>query len=106
MSVRKMWRADEPVDIDRADYTRRLDAASEALHGAHPAVQGAIIADLLSIWLAGHLAAIADYPETHGKVVDELLTMTTSSALALVEPNLQLLLLRLKKEGCAKPAEK
>lgn len=49
------------------------------LHGKGPAIQGAVLADLLAMWLAGHVAGEdteeirRDLLESHIKVVRELI---------------------------------
>lgn len=48
--------------------SERVDAISKQmqpfLHGLHPGEQGAILADLLAIWLSGHA------PVTHERLID------------------------------------
>jgi hypothetical protein len=52
----------EPLDAERVD---RISLQIQPfLHGLHPGEQGAIIADLLAIWLAGHPR------ETHERLID------------------------------------
>lgn len=46
------------------------------LAGEHPATQGAVLADLLAIWLAGHPAdARAEVLEAHLEGVDALVSL-------------------------------
>jgi hypothetical protein len=52
----------EPPDSERVDERSR--EIQPFLHGLHPGEQGAILADLLAIWLSGHPAV------THERLID------------------------------------
>ena len=50
-----MTRAFDPTLV-----TEIVDRIRPILGGHHPAVQGAVVADLLAIWLAGHQADLRE----------------------------------------------
>lgn len=46
---------DRPTGIEFATEAAQLyDAVAELIRGHHPYVQGAVLADMLAMWLAGH----------------------------------------------------
>ena len=61
----------------------------QLLHGRHPNVQGGVLMDLLSMWLAGHAPALRG----------DVLRLHVDGALKLVPINEQVLMDRIKTEG-------
>lgn len=55
----KAWRYDELPVLSDEELNKQSDEIVEAirplLSGKHPGVQGVVIADLLAIWIAGHI---------------------------------------------------
>jgi hypothetical protein len=67
------------------------------LQGNPPEVQSAALADLLAMWLAGHFV-IEDRPGTT-ELREQLLAEHIKVVRALVEPNEQMILERVRKES-------
>lgn len=65
-----------------------VHALGKALAGRSPAVQGAVLADLTAIWLAGHLTDVAD--ETRA-LRDRLLTAHIDKVRELVPVNAKIM---------------
>jgi hypothetical protein len=64
---------------DPARVFELVDRIRPLLAGNHPGVQGAVLADLLAIWLAGHPAELRE----------DLLALTIAKALELVPINVE-----------------
>jgi hypothetical protein len=68
---------------------------SGALHGHGPDVQGAVLADLLAMWLAGHLAGGGSQ-----EVCDELLRVHVEAVRGLVPVNVAIVQERVRRKSC------
>ena len=77
---RKEYR-EYPNDVDAADVDRIVEAIRPIIGGKPPQIQGAVIADLLSIFIAGH----------HPLIRDQVMKETVDCARSLIEPNVHLL---------------
>ena len=66
-----------------------VDAIYDLLAGMEPGIQGAVLANLLAIWLAGHFAGPA---EITTRLREELLASHLKEVRALIEPNERIIL--------------
>lgn len=67
------------IEPDPARVDALVERIRPILAGNHPAVQGAVLADLLAIWLAGHPAELRH----------ELLTMHDATVRKLIPVNVE-----------------
>jgi hypothetical protein len=71
--------------IDRDEAAKMLDGCSAALREGGSELQGAVLADLLSMWLAGHI--IWNDPAGTQKMREELLRLHVKAVLNLIPAN-------------------
>jgi hypothetical protein len=81
---------------------RLVEQIGHRLHGNPREVQGAVLADLLAMWLAGHVVLRDDEPKwvTDQLMVEmreELLTEHIKVVRDLVKPNQEMILERVRK---------
>lgn len=67
------------------------------LHGEGPEVQSATLADLTSMWIAGHF--VADNPAETARYRGKLLRRHMQLVRDLIRPNEQMILERVRKES-------
>jgi hypothetical protein len=80
-----------------ADEAMRLvEEIKPKLAGLAPELQGAVLADLLAMWLAGHFAGDA---EATARLRRTMLAEHLKTVSGLVEPNEAMLLERLKRQS-------
>lgn len=73
------------MPIDREEAAKILDACSQALAGHSSELQGAALADLLSMWLAGH--RVWNDPKATFKLREELLNLHIKAVVQLLPAN-------------------
>lgn len=79
------------MDPDLDDVGRLVEAIRPILGGKPPPIQGAVLADLLAIWLAGHCTADA---ATNAAVREELLSAHIAMVRELIPVNEEWMLRR------------
>jgi hypothetical protein len=80
-----------PMDLDLDDVRRLVEAIRPILGGKPPPIQGAVLADLLAIWLAGHFAGD---DAANAAVREELLTAHIAMVRKLIPVNEEWMLRR------------
>jgi hypothetical protein len=74
-----------------------VSTISPVLRGFAPEIQGAVLADLLALWLAGHMGPDAE------ALRDELLEEHIKTVRELIPINEKIVLERMQTEGSARP---
>lgn len=74
------------TDADAQKVHRLIGSLARILAGNPAPVQGAVLADLLAIWLAGHIAESGDAAET-ARLREEMLDYHLRAVRALVPIN-------------------
>ena len=77
------------MPLDPQEIQQILDTCSAALAGHSSEMQGAVLADLLSMWLAGH--RVMNDPEATFKLREELLDAHMKAVVQLLRPNDEIL---------------
>jgi len=84
------------MPIDPKEAAEILDACSKALKGASSELHGAVLADLLSMWLAAH-RVVNDLEATY-KLREKLLDEHIKAVVQLLRPNDEILNERYKAQ--------
>lgn len=88
----------QALEEEEARLAARLVAEICPVMAAHPPeVQGYALADLLAIWLAGHI--VPDNPGATAKLRGELMRMHIGMVRTLIPVNEGMIAARLKTEG-------
>jgi uncharacterized membrane protein YfbV (UPF0208 family) len=83
---------------EASEALRVSQAVQQHLVGLGPQLQGAVLADLLALWLAGHMA---EGEKRTAQLREQMLAMHLDVVRKLVKPSEQMLLTRMKSMGRA-----
>ena len=87
-----------PTEADIPFVRELCDTIGPLLRGRGPFVQSAVLADLVAMWLAGHIGTT---PEQTAEIRETMLALFIEAVRDMIPLNEQMILERLQTEGSA-----